>query len=83
MTRRFSLYILPLLIVFALSSQLSGFDHNDENYDRENKEFIGYTKENIDSGRLKGGHDTITSEAVELKKEVHKGDWDYFYKQFK
>jgi len=69
-------FIIFFIWSFLAQDDSWAFDNNKENYDRDNKEWISYTKENVNNGILKGGHDTITSEAVLLKKEVHRSDAD-------
>ncbi|MBI4686039.1 MAG: hypothetical protein HY755_12720 [Nitrospirae bacterium] len=68
MTKRFSIIILAAVLTLSSVSLLDGFDNNPN---REGGTWIPYTKENIDSGKIKGGHDTITYEGMELKKKVH------------
>ena len=77
MNRRGLLIIVSLVFILSLHFSAYGFMNNKENYDRDKKEFIEYTQENIDSGKIKGGHDTVTSEAMKLKKEVHGNDLQF------
>lgn len=72
--RRAISIIFSLGLIFSLVSPSGGFDNNKENFDSSTKEPIAYTEENIINGRLKGGHDTITSEGMLLKKKVHEGN---------
>lgn len=78
MARRFTTIVFSLILVFSLISSSGGFDNNKENFPVNpatgKKEPIDYTPDNINSGKLKGGHDTITAEGMELKKKVHEGD---------
>jgi hypothetical protein len=74
MTKRLFVICFPLILIFSLVSLSEGFDNNKENFDPLTKEPITYTPENVNSGRIKGGHDSITNEGMLLKKEVHKED---------
>jgi|GEM_PF-4731079 len=70
--RKVATFIFSLTLIFSLASSLQSFDNNKENYDRVRGEFIPYTVENVSSGKLKGGHDTLTVEGMLLKEMVHK-----------
>jgi hypothetical protein len=63
-------FLLVLTLFFSRSSD--SFD-NKANRDNTGK-WIPYTRDNINQGLFKGGHDTLTTEGMELKKEVHKED---------
>jgi hypothetical protein len=73
MRKRISI-IFSLSLIFLLVSISGGFDNNKENFNPSTKDPIPYTLENINNGKLKGGHDTITTEGMLLKKQVHKDD---------
>ena len=67
--------LLSFILTFILISSIAlSFENNKENYDRTKGEWISYSVENVNSGKMKGGHDTLTSEGMLLKKEVHKED---------
>lgn len=71
--RRVFAAIFLLILVFSLASISLGFDNNKENFDPLTKDPIPYTIENINSRKLKGGHDTLTVEGILLKEQVHQG----------
>jgi hypothetical protein len=81
MGKRISL-ITPLIVVFLLASLSGGFDNNAnfKNPDKREEGQREYTHENstkpVGQGGYYGGHDTLTSEGMLLKKEVHKNDAD-------
>src|SRR3989304_3592560 len=74
MIKRIISILFSLGLIFSMVSLSGGFDNNKENYDKNKGEWTPYTQENINSGKLKGGHDTITAEGLLIKKEVHKGE---------
>jgi hypothetical protein len=69
--RKATTIIISFILIFSLVSSSGGFDSNKENFDPTTKEPIAYTAENINSGKIKGGHDTITAEGMLLKEQVH------------
>lgn len=81
MGKRLTSIVSALILVFSLVSPSGGFDNNKENFEEnpatKRKEPIPYTPDNINNGRLKGGHDSITAEGAILKKQVHQGDKDF------
>lgn len=74
MKNKFKILSSFILTSILISSIALSFENNKENYDRKKGEWISYSVDNINSGKLKGGHDTITSEGMLLKKELHKED---------
>lgn len=79
MIKKILYLFLSLSFIFFIAPTSRGFENNKENIitnEDGSKAFIPYTQENIINGRIKGGHDTLTAEGVQLKKEVHKGDDD-------
>src|SRR3989304_3540013 len=78
MAKRLTTIVFSLILFFSLVSPSGGFDNNKENFPLDprtgQKEPIPYTPDNINNGTLKGGHDTITAEGMELKKKVHEAD---------
>ncbi|MDI6753650.1 MAG: hypothetical protein QME78_04560 [Thermodesulfobacteriota bacterium] len=71
--------LIILIFIFSFISFSKGFENNKENIittPEGSKTFIPYTKGNIDSGKLKGGHDTLTAEGMLLKEQIHnQTDW--------
>jgi len=79
MIKKILYLFLSLSFIFFIVTTSRGFENNKENIITNqdgSKAFIPYTQENLINGRIKGGHDTLTAEGVQLKKEVHKGDND-------
>jgi streptogramin lyase len=83
MVKNITPIILSLVFIFSLVPLSNGFDNNankDETTTDPNDQ-RPYTHENvvkpISEGGYYGGHDTITSEGMLLKKEVHKDNEDF------
>ncbi len=75
--------IISLILIFSLVPSTGGFDNNANRVnpsDPNDKRQREYTRENatkpVSQGGYYGGHDTLTSEGMLLKKEVHKNDAD-------
>ncbi|MEW6110251.1 MAG: hypothetical protein AB1632_13960, partial [Nitrospirota bacterium] len=88
-TKRILVIIFSLILSFSLASLVGGFDNNANKinpkddkdnrqraYNRENAS-KPVNKDNLLEGGYFGGHDTITSEAALLKKDVHGNDQDF------
>ncbi len=74
--------LFPITLILSIISLSRGFDNN-ANFKNPQKREQGqreYTHENaakpVNEGGYYGGHDTLASEAMGLKKEVHKNDAD-------
>ncbi len=72
MRKRLFFTIIATFIGFIFTSFSSSFENNKENFNKQTREHLSYSLENINSGNLKGGHDTIISEGLLLKENVHK-----------
>lgn len=59
MGKKFSAIVFSIILTLSSVSLSESFDNNPN---REGEDWIPYTQENIDSGKIKGGHDTITIE---------------------
>ena len=77
MAKRITVILFSLALIFSVVSLSSGFDNNKENFDSKTGEPVPYTPDNINSGKLKGGHDTLTAEGALLKKDVHNDNQDF------
>ena len=81
MCKRITAFLFSLVLVLTLVSPSRGFDANTENFIlnqiTDKKEPLPYTPQNIQSGLIKGGHDTLTAEGMELKKKVHQNNSDF------
>jgi len=69
MANRFYKIILCIVLILSLTSLSESFENNPN---RDQGKWVPYSKENIESGKIKGGHDTITIEGMKLKEQVHR-----------